>query len=433
MFQREEKEKKSKTKVRSKKKVLKNKKPVKDLMVNNKKKKKDNSNDFNLKEVVIIVVIACTIASFCTGFIMYFKYRNSNAITYHKLDKDDKLNEFVNIYSEIVDNYYDEVDRNSILDAAIKAMVGNLDDVYSSYLTEEEAEALNDKLSGQYTGIGIQVLENVVIKVFDDSPAKKAGIEVNDIVKNVNGKEITKDNFSNITEEIKNSEDDTIKMIVERDGEDISFELKRAVLDLPAISYQMSLEDGKKIGYIYIESFSSTLTRQVRNALETMEDEGMEALIIDVRGNTGGYLTAATGVSSLFIEKGRVLYSLESKNGVTKYFDETDEHRDYEIVVLIDGGTASSSEILAGALKDSYGATLIGKTSYGKGKVQTKKDLSNGTIVKYTNSRWLRPNGDCVDEKGITPDYEVEIEVSKDGETYIDTQLNKAVEILTKD
>lgn len=431
-MEQQEKTKRTKTIKKQNIPIKKTRKPIKDLDVNKKKKKKANSNNYSLKEVVIIVVIACTIASLCTGCVMYFKHRSSNAISYHKLDKDDKLNEFVDIYSEIVDNYYTEVDKDSILDAAIDAMVGNLGDDYSSYLTENEADALNDKLSGQYIGVGIQVLDNVVIKVFADSPALKAGIKENDIVKKVNGKEITEDNYSDITNEIKNSDNDTIDLVIERDNQELNFELERTILDLPAISYQLSEEKGKKIGYIYIESFSSTLTRQVKNALEEMESDGMEALIIDVRGNTGGYLTAATGVSSLFIEKGQILYSLESKNGETKYYDETDEHRDYDIVVLIDGGTASSSEILTGALKDSYGATIVGKTSYGKGKVQTKKDLSNGTIVKYTNSRWLRPNGDCVDEKGITPDYEVEIEVSKDGTHYMDTQLSKAVELLTE-
>ena len=193
----------------------------------------------------------------------------------------------------------------------------------------------------------------------------------------------------------------------------------------------------KKVGYLSISSFSNTLAKQVESALDELESDGIESLIIDLRNNGGGLLTAAKDTASLFLEKGKAIYSLEGndKNEKTKvYYDETSTSRNYPIVVLVNGGTASASEILTAALKDSYGATTVGTTTYGKGKVQQTKKLSDGSLVKYTTSRWLTPNNECIDEYGISPDYGIELEYQYDDEKnitgYTDTQIAKARSIL---
>lgn len=416
-----------------KKKVTKKKKVIKDLDINNKKinkKDKESKNSFSLRELIIIVILTCILSSLCTGCIMFFKYKSTNVMTKYSLNKDNELNRFVEVYANVLKDYYEDVNSKTMIDNAIKAMLGNLGDAYTSYLTKEEAKALTEKLEGEYKGIGIQITGRTVYSVFEGSPADKAGIKAGDVLTSVNGKEVTDENYAEITNIIKTGDDDTFIIKALRDDEELSFEVSRTTLDVPAISYQIIENKDKNTGYIYIETFSNTVAKQISNALNKMEDEGIDNLIIDVRGNTGGYLSAADDISELFLQKGKVIYSLESKLGKKSYKDTTDDKREYKVVVLINGASASSSEILAAALKDSYGALLVGNKSYGKGKVQSTKNFKDGSMAKYTSSKWLRPNGECIDGEGLIPDYEVDLKISEDGKSYIDTQLNKALEIL---
>lgn len=416
-----------------KKKVTKKKKVIKDLDINNKKinkKDKESKNSFSLRELIIIVILTCILSSLCTGCIMFFKYKSTNVMTKYSLNKDNELNRFVEVYANVLKDYYEDVNSKTMIDNAIKAMLGNLGDAYTSYLTKEEAKALTEKLEGEYKGIGIQITGRTVYSVFEGSPADKAGIKAGDVLNSVNGKEVTDENYAEITNIIKTGDDDTFIIKALRDDEELSFEVSRTTLDVPAISYQIIENKDKNTGYIYIETFSNTVAKQISNALNKMEDEGIDNLIIDVRGNTGGYLSAADDISELFLQKGKVIYSLESKLGKKSYKDTTDDKREYKVVVLINGASASSSEILAAALKDSYGALLVGNKSYGKGKVQSTKNFKDGSMAKYTSSKWLRPNGECIDGEGLIPDYEVDLKISEDGKSYIDTQLNKALEIL---
>ena len=212
--------------------------------------------------------------------------------------------------------------------------------------------------------------------------------------------------------------------------ETLTFKVEVAKVNIPSVSSTVIKNEEKntKIGYLQLASFSAHSYEEVVEALEELEeDEEITSLIIDLRDNTGGYLTVATDISSLFLEKGSVIYSLENKDEKNEYKDETKEKREYKIVVLVNSNTASAAEILAAALHDSYGATIVGKTTFGKGKVQTMTHYED-TIVKYTSAKWIRPNGECVDEVGIVPDYEVNLEY---GENVIyDRQLDKAIELL---
>ena len=294
---------------------------------------------FSLKKVSIIIVITAIVTSLTTGIIIY----NNNKVVLGGADwiKDEALQEFLKIYNSLDEDYYEDINKTEMVDAAISAMVDYLGEEYSIYLNRNETDNLSDQLSGKFTGIGVSIgVGNTIVKVYEDTPASRAGIEANDVIININ------------------------------------------------------------------------------------------SLIIDLRGNTGGYLKGATDIASMFVEKGKVLYMLENKDSKESYYDETNERRNLPVIVLIDGGSASASEVLAGALKDSYGATLVGKLSYGKGKVQQTNKLEDGSMVKYTIARWLRPNGECIDEIGIQPDYEVELEQDEEG-NFIDTQLEKALELLS--
>lgn len=414
------------------KKNNKKKKEIKDLNINSKPKKtkKEKASNFSLKEVIIIIVVTCLISSLCSGGVMFFKYKTRNAMSYYGVDNDVYLARFIEVYSDVLKNYYGDIDNEGMMNNAIKYMLAYLGDDYTSYLSKEEALKLQEKLDGKYEGIGIQMIGSLIYNVFDDSPASEVGLKSGDIIVEVNGEEITDENYNVISNYIK--ENDEVNIVVLRDEERLSFDVGKTTLDNPVVNYK-AFQNGKNLtGYISIKSFSSALPKQMRSALDKLDDEGIDNLIIDLRGNTGGYLNAATEVSEMFLEKGAVLYSLEGKYINKTYKDSTNEKKDYDIVILVNGMTASSSEILACSLKDSYGATIVGNKTYGKGKTQTTKNFDDGTMAKYTTSKWFRPNGDSIDGVGIEPDYTLDLELSEEGDSIIDTQFAKAAELLSK-
>lgn len=396
-------------------------------------KKKNDYRGFNLAWVLGIVVVTSIISALTTGVIVYNNNRLSYDLTYGDLAKDENLNEFLSVYANILSSYYEDVDTGQLLDKAIAGMMDYLGDDYSTYLDDETTAELIDTLSGEYTGIGVSInnSDKSIVEVFEDTPASKAGIQVGDIIIGYNNNDVTSLSATEVVNMIKNSSGNfTLKL--QRGSEVISVTLKNETLIAPNVDYYMI--ENTTTGYLYMETFSNTLATQVEKALTKLEDEGMTSLIIDLRNNTGGYLTAATDVASIFLEKGSRIYSLNYQNEITNYNDETREHKEYNVVVLINENTASAAEILTAALKESYGATIVGETSFGKGKVQQTMPLDDGSMVKYTSALWLTPSGTCIDEIGINPDYYVKNEQVTDENgtitSIIDTQLNKAIELL---
>ena len=388
---------------------------------------------FNLLEVIIIILVSAATSALATGIIVTGNQRTSSGTTYAELLQDDAIKSFLDVYADVLNGYYEDVDKNKAIESAISGMMDYLGDKYTTYLDDNETSNLNSSLQGKYNGIGISVSQDAVIQeVFDDTPAKKAGLKKDDKIVGVNGENVEGQEVSVITSKIKSSQGDvTLNILRNNQKMDIKVEVKE--INKPAVSYSLEEKDGKKIGYLFISTFSSTLGEQVKTSLLKLESQGMDRLIIDLRGNGGGYLTAAEEVSNLFLEKGKTVYSLESKEEVKQYNDPTDEKKNYKVIVLVNKGTASAAEIVASALKDSYGATIIGNVTFGKGKVQQTKTLSDGTMVKYTTARWLRPNGECVDGAGIKPDIEVDLEINQEEQTIRDTQLEKALEVILQD
>jgi carboxyl-terminal processing protease len=384
---------------------------------------------FSIVEVIVIIVVSAIFTSIATGIIVMNNFKSEAGITYAELLQDDKVKEFLDVYADVLSGYYENVDKSEAINSAISGMMSYLGDKYSTYLDDDATNNLNDMLAGTYNGIGILINQNKEIEeVFDNSPAMAAGILKGDKIVGLNNEDVSKLELTELTARIKGSNGNVNLKILRGDElKDITVEVK--ILNKPAISYSIDEYNDKKIGYLQIQTFSQTLAEQVKQVLNKFDKENIDSIIIDLRGNGGGYLNAATDTASLFLEKGKVIYSLENKNSYESFKDETDEHKNYNIVVLVNEGTASASEILTGALKDSYGVTIVGQKTYGKGKVQQVKNLSDGSMVKYTTAKWLRPNGECVDGEGIKPDYEVEIEVV-DENTIVDTQLKKAIEVL---
>lgn len=384
---------------------------------------------FELWEVMAITLFSSLVMSFCTGYLVY----KSSCLQISTGNGDDNLAELYKAYDEIKSNYYSTVDLGALVDAGIKGMFSYLGDPYTTYLDKDQTDNLNNSLSGSYQGIGVKISVNneenkmIISEVYDNTPAKSAGLAVGDIIVKVNDNVVADMESGEVTKLIKSS--DEVKLVVNRDGNDLDFTLNTAKLNNPSVDDKIiDGDNGNKIGYLKISKFNETAYEQFYEKLNKIEVDGINSLIIDLRDNTGGYLSAATKISEMFLQKGKVIYSLNEQSSTKTTYDETDDERNYKVYILVNGNSASASEILAAALKDSYGAKLVGTTTYGKGKVQKTSKLSDGTMYKYTSAKWLTPSGECIDGVGLKPD----IEISNGDELLKDLVLEKAIDEIQK-
>lgn len=393
----------------------------------------ERRSGFSISEVIIIMVIAIMFG-FLLGNIVNF-------IVFDKSSGDEKeLEELVTTYDNIVNNYYDDVNKEELIDAGIQGMINYLDDPYATYFSGEASDDFNQELAGSYEGIGIEVmLSNGVVsvsKVFDNSSAFKEGIKVGDVITKVNDTDINGKTLDEVVSMISGSDSkNKAKITVTRDGEELSFELSKGTIEIPVVSSEIYENNGKKIGYIKIDMFSSKVYKQFNNALKKLEKKNIEGLVIDVRDNPGGYLSEVKNILCLFLNKKQVLYQLQTKDETEKvYGTKKSIDRDYPVSVIINDESASASEILASAFKESYGSRVVGINSYGKGTVQSASDLSSGDTFKYTVQKWLTPDGNWINDKGVVPTDRVET-VLQEGEnlTYEnDTMLQTAISVVSE-
>lgn len=366
------------------------------------KNKKDKTATFNLIEVIVIIIMTSLVVSVSTGIIVYKNYYKIDKTSSNK----DYLKELEYAYNNILNSYVEKVDEKELTNAAIKGMYNYLGDPYTSYLDKDSTDNLMDRLKGEYKGIGVEITTNesgtVVMTVFENSPAEEAGIMVGDIITKVKGVDVNGKTTSEVSNMIK-STNGNVEIEVNRGGITKTLTLKVSTVRIKSVIKNKY----DKTGYLRIETFSNTTYKQFKENLETLEKDGIENLIVDVRNNGGGFLNSAVEIAELFVEKGKPIYGLQTKDKKEMYKDTTKEKRDYKVIVLINGGSASASEVLAAALKESYGATLLGTKSYGKGTVQDTSELESGGMIKYTTAYWLTPKGVTINEKGLTPDIEV--------------------------
>ena len=366
------------------------------------KNKKDKIATFNLIEVIVIIIMTSLVVSVSTGIIVYKNYYKIDKTSSNK----DYLKELEYAYNNILNSYVEKVDEKELTNAAIKGMYNYLGDPYTSYLDKDSTDNLMDRLKGEYKGIGVEITTNesgtVVMTVFENSPAEEAGIMVGDIITKVKGVDVNGKTTSEVSNMIK-STNGNVEIEVNRGGITKTLTLKVSTVSIKSVVKNKY----DKTGYLRIETFSNTTYKQFKESLETLEKDGIENLIVDVRNNGGGFLNSAVEIAELFVEKGKPIYGLQTKDKKEMYKDTTKEKRDYKVIVLINGGSASASEVLAVALKESYGATLLGTKSYGKGTVQDTSELESGGMIKYTTAYWLTPKGVTINEKGLTPDIEV--------------------------
>lgn len=421
-----------------------NKKDIKKKKDSNKKVKEkkveivnDNKNTerelYTSKEVIIVMIFSIGIGILmCFGGISIITGKNYLAVT-----KD--LKKVVDTYYAIVDNYYGELDRDKLIDGAVEGMISSVGDTFTSYSDTDSTSSFDETINGSYEGIGCTVatLEDgtiSVIDMFEDSPSYKAGLKVGDIILKVDGESYEGKNSNDISNYIKNSGKSKIVLTVKRDNEEKDISINLSKVEIPHVSGKVIEQDSKKIGYIKISLFASNSYKQFKNKLDELEKSNIDDLIIDVRDNSGGYLSSVTDICNLFLDKGKVIYQLEDSKGKVKKKDTTKEKRKYDIVVLINGGSASASEILASAIKESYGGDIVGTNSYGKGTVQQTKKLLDGSMIKYTTQKWLTPDGNSINEVGVTPTKVVELneEYFNNPTTENDNQLQEAINIIIK-
>ncbi len=391
----------------------------------------ERQTGFNYFEVIIIMVISI-LFGFLVGNVIHFVAEEKGQ---EKVPQE--LEELVTTYEDIKENYYEKVDQEALLNAAIAGMIGYLDDPYSSYLDVASSEDFNRKVDGEYVGIGTSIgYQNnqiILMEVNKEGPAYKAGLKVGDVIVEIDGKDVTQMKFSEASELMKGEEGEVLQLTIVRNHEKKEYHIKRSKIEMQSVSSKTY--ENKKIGYLKIDIFAANTKKQFESELKKLEKEKIHSLIIDVRDNPGGHLTQASEILSMFLTKKQVMYQLDVKGKKEKVYALNNEKRTYPVVVLVNKNSASASEILASAFQEAYQATLIGTQTYGKGTVQKSISLKDGATVKFTTEKWYTSKGKWINEIGMEPNKVVEenqafLESSKEED---DTQLQEAISILKKE
>ncbi|WP_059171944.1 S41 family peptidase [Bacillus sp. FJAT-27445] len=317
-------------------------------------------------------------------------------------------------YELIVSQYVEKVEREELVEGAIQGMLASLDDPYSVYMDRETARQFNESLESSFEGIGAEVgMEDgriVIVSPFKNSPAEKAGLKPHDRILKVDGKSVEGLDLIQVTVKIRGKKGTVVRLEVERKNvkDPISVEVKRDQIPIETVFSKVKKVDGKRIGYIEITSFAEETAADFKKQLKVLEENGITGLAIDVRGNPGGLLLSVEEILREFISGDKPFVQIEKRNGKKeKYFSTLKEGKSYPVVVLVDKGSASASEILAGALSEAEGFPLVGEKTFGKGTVQQAMPMGDGSNIKLTLFKWLTPDGNWIHRKGIKPDVEV--------------------------
>ena len=385
------------------------------------------------------LTIFLTIMITAIGVYSYFMNNKElgNYILVESSDGEDIANE-LSKFKKIIDKYYiGEVDEEKLKEGAIKGYIEGLDDPYSEYISKEEMEEYMEQTNGNFVGIGIYMtkdLENdrvVILSTIKNSPAEKAGLQAGDLIISVDGTEYKADDMTEASNKIKGEENTTVELEILRNGQKLSFEIKREKVKVNEIETEV-LESN--IGYMNISSFDEETGADFKEKFEQLQQKNITSLIIDLRNNGGGIVDEALEIAECIADKGSILlYEINKENEEEIIKSEEDPIENIPVILLVNENTASSSEILAGALKDLGKAKIVGTKTYGKGVIQTLLSLKDGSGIKITSAEYLTPNKNKINEIGIEPDYVVELPDGVDVlevERENDTQLEKAIELL---
>lgn len=397
----------------------------------------NKKSDFRIYELILFAVLIIIVSVFLTVLIMHEVGSSSINKGVSKNKDSDYLNEFEEVYELINDSYYKKVDKKDLIEGAINGMLQSLNDPHTSYFNADETENFNEIMNGSYEGIGAEVSINsngdiFIFSVFKNSPASEAGLKFNDIILEVNGNLTKGLTTTEVVSYIKDPSKPVANIKINRDGKELEFNVTKRVVVIESVESKTYEVKGKNIGYIVINNFANNTYEQFKEHLEKIEAKSIDGLVIDVRGNSGGYLHSVTSMLDMFLPKGTTIYQIEDNKTTYKYTSKTSESRNYPIAVLVNKGSASASEILAVSLKESYGADVVGTFTYGKGTVQITKDLKGGSMIKYTIQKWLSPKGNWINDVGVEPTYEIDLssEYEKNPTEENDNQLQKAIDIV---
>ena len=394
-------------------------------------------------KVIMLVVLVAFVTFLITSIGMYQYFTNGDGIRNAMISTDtgsDDIADTLDKYKVLIDKYYlgEEVDDETLKGGAIKGYIEALGDPYTEYISKEDMEDYMDDTMGNFVGIGVYMVKDtetnqiMVLSPIKNSPAEKAGIRPGDYIVEVDGNACTGDDFSNISNKIKGEVGSTVKLKIQRDGETLDFEITRENIKVNPVEGEV-LENN--IGYIEFSSFDEGTAEEFKNKFNELKSQGITSLIIDLRNNGGGIVDEALKIAGYAVDKGTtLLYEVDKDGNETEEKSEVDKIIDMPIVILVNENTASSSEILSGALKDLGKAKIVGTKTYGKGVIQQILTLADGSGLKITTEEYLTPNRTKINKVGIEPDETVELPDTVENilnvEREEDTQLQKAIEIL---
>lgn len=386
-----------------------------------------NNNEFKKG---IAVGVAVTLVVTGTGFAGYQKIMFPKGSALSDTKTVQKLNYLESLINE---EYLEEKEEDSLREGLYAGLMSGLNDPYSTYYTAEQYKELNTSNEGSYVGIGAVLQKDKdggakIVQLYEGGSGEQAGLKKGDVLKAIDGEDVTEKETSDIASMIRESDKDSVSLTIQRDEETKEIKVEIRDVEIQTVSHEM-LDD--ETGYIRISEFSEVTSNQYKKAFEDLQDKGMKKLVVDLRDNLGGLLTAVCDVLRQILPEGLIVYT-EDKNG-KKEEEKCDGKSELAmpLAVLVNGGSASASEIFAGAVKDYGIGTIVGTTTYGKGVVQTIQPLSDGSAVKITIAKYFTPKGNDINKKGIAPDVEAELSEDSTDWTELtheeDTQLQSAL------
>ncbi|MFR2571044.1 MAG: S41 family peptidase [Clostridia bacterium] len=398
---------------------------------------------YRIYRVIMLVILVAFITFMITsiGFYQYFvKGKSLNKyLTLMTSNESKDISQTIDTYKSLIDKYFlGDVDESKLKEGAIKGYIEGLNDPYTEYISKEDMDSYLEDTKGNFVGIGIYMVKDEktnkikVLSPIKNSPAEKAGIQPGDLILTVDGVEYSGDDLTVISTKIKGEKDTSVKLQIQRNNEKMDFEIKRENIIVNPVEGEVL---DNNIGYIEFSSFDENTSEQFKSEFEKLKDKGINSLIIDLRNNGGGIVDEALKIADYIADKDSVLlYEVDKNDKETVKKSENEPIINMPIVILTNGNTASSSEILAGALKDLGKAKTVGTKTYGKGIIQQILTLPDGSGLKITTEKYLTPNKTAIHKVGISPDEEVELPSDIDNvlnvEKEKDTQLQKAIELL---
>ena len=398
-------------------------------------------------KVIMLIILTSFITFMITSLSLYTYFTKNPVYTLITGDTSStesaELDTYLSKIKSVIEKNYlwkDKIDENKLRDGAIEGYVEALGDKYTEYIPKDEMDDFTENITGSFVGIGVYMIADedsqkiIVYYPIPDSPAEKAGIKSGDAIINVDGKDYGYDDFNIIADNIKGAEGTNVRLVIERDGKKMDFEITRKKIETNPISSKVLKEN---IGYIKLPSFDSDSSKKLKEKIDDLVSKGIKSLILDLRNNGGGIVDESTDIADLFLDKGKIIMTTkDNKQKEEETKTKTKKQYDMPLIVLTNENSASASEILTAALKDNERATIIGTKTYGKGVIQTVLNLSDGSGLKITTAEYFTPNGTEINKKGIEPNIEVKlpdtvksIYALKEDE---DTQLNKAIEELNE-